>query len=400
MLQTLLDNLMPGKSAIGMEITDEQVKLCEVELDAGKKIRVIGYAGGHLPEGTVMDGRVKQPAVLEQAIRDLLELNNWGTKRVHLAIPTQTVLVKTIKLPDVPDKQLDKLIRYELGHNVSLPFEHPYYDYTRIRSTPTAAQTATTEFALAAEQATGATNWRASLARLGLGRKPFTAAPLMAAAAEPAEAPLCEVLLVAAPMEILQEYAGLFERLKLTAVSFEIKPFALLRLQEKIVGGEADSLIFLDVNRTNSEMTIVEDGVFRITRNVEIPFAESTFSPNPLSPEPLTMGSAQPVDDNPAFTPTLDEERLFENACQDLLAEYERLLNFYRYTLGNRDRDFPAIVLSGSLQQMDKLQDYLAARLTQKIITFGGPERLKRRSASIDISAYAVPIGLALRGKH
>jgi type IV pilus assembly protein PilM len=391
MLQTLLDNLMPGKSAMGMEITDEQVKLCEVELDSGKKIRVIGYAGGHLPEGTVMDGRVKQPAVLEQAIRDLLELNNWSTKRVHLAIPTQTVLVKTIKLPDVPDKQLDKLIRYELGHNVSLPFEHPYYDYTRIRSIPTAASTAAAEFALAAELAAGTTaNWRTGLARLGLGRKPFAAAPLMAAAAEPTETPLCEVLLVAAPMEILQEYAGLFERLKLRAASFEIKPFALLRLQEKIVGGEADSLIFLDVNRTNSEMTIVEDGVFRITRNVEIPFAES----------PLSPASGHTVADNDAAMATLDEERLFENACQDLLAEYERLLNFYRYTLGNRDRDFPAIVLSGSLQQMDKLQDYLAARLTQKIITFGGSERLKRRSATIDISAYAVPIGLALRGKH
>lgn len=390
MLQTLLDSLMPGKSALGMEITDEQVKLCEVELDAGKKIRVIGYAGGHLPEGTVIDGRVKEPAVLEQAIRDLLELNNWGTKRVHLAIPTQTVLVKTIKLPDVPDKQLDKLIRYEVGHNVNLPFEHPHYDYTRIRSVPAVASTASAEAALAAELAAGtAANRRTGFARLGLGRNPFAAAPLMAAAAEPAEAPLCEVLLVAAPMEILQEYAGLFERLKLKAASFEIKPFALLRLQEKFMGGEADSLIFLDVNRTNSEMTIVEDGVFRITRNVEIPFAESS----------LMETLVQPAADN-AATAELDEQRLFENACQDLLAEYERLLNFYRYTLGNRDREFPAIVLSGSLQQMDKLQDYLASRLTQKIITFGGSERLKRRSASIDISAYAVPIGLALRGKR
>lgn len=391
MLQTLLDSMTPGKSAIGMEITDEQVKLCEVELDSGKKIRVIGYAGGHLPAGTVSDGRVKQPAVLEQAIRDLLELNDWGTKRVHLAIPSQTVLVKTIKLPDVPEKQLDKLIRYELTHNVSLPFEHPYYDYTRIRSIPAVAASQSAEFALAAELAAGtAANRRTGLARLGLGRNPFAAAPLMAAAAEPAEAPLCEVLLVAAPMEILQEYASLFDRLKLTALSFEIKPFALLRLQEKFMGGEADSLIFLDVNRTNSEMTIVEDGVFRITRNVEIPFAESA----------LSQESVPSLNNDNAAVASIDEERLFENACQDLLAEYERLLNFYRYTLGNRDRDFPAIVLSGSLQQMDKLQDYLAARLTQKIITFGGSERLKRRSAAIDISAYAVPIGLALRGKR
>ncbi|MBC8080158.1 MAG: pilus assembly protein PilM [Gorillibacterium sp.] len=351
MFKTIWNRITPSKSTIGMEITDEQVKLCEVGIEAGRKIRVFNYAVGTLPKDTMSDGRIKNPLQLEHVVRDLLETNKWNSKRVHLAIPSQTVLIKTIKLPDVADKQLEKLIRYELNYNASLPFEHPHYDYTRIRSVPQAPE-----------------------------------ASMVAVTTESSVIQLSEVLIVAAPMEVLQEYIKLLHHVKLTPLSFEIKPFALLRLQEWITETDFDSLILIDVNPSNCEITIVDHGVFRITRNMEIHFGGLT---DILHAETDFLNNL------------IDPNRLFENACQDLVAEFERLLNFYRYTLDNRNKEFPAIVLSGSLDQMDKLQDYLTTRLNQQIIMVNGDsDRVSRYSASVDISAYAVPIGLALRGKR
>ncbi|WP_438434484.1 type IV pilus biogenesis protein PilM [Gorillibacterium sp. sgz500922] len=393
MIQMLWSRIKSGKSSLGMEITEEEVKLCEIEAAGGGQMRMIQHASAPLPKGTMNDGRVEDEAALENTIRWLLDDKRWGTRRVHLAIPSQTVLVKTIRLPDVPDKQLDRLVRYELAHHLTLPFERPYYAYTRLERERPKREAAARRRPAKPRQEPGtgkqpdAVSWMKKDIRLSdlFGSK---SARESAAAAENVADALGEVLVVAAPLDMLEGYVRLLGRLRLQPESFEIKAFSLMRLQEWCLPlQEEDSWILIDVNASNTDLTIVDHGLFRLTRNMEIRF-------------PAGPGGEEEVETfgYPAYA---EAKPSFEHACQDLLSELERLLNFYRYSLDNRNLEFPAIVLTGSLARMDALEDYLFTRTNQRIYRYeseAGPNGPFGKP--VDLSAFAVPVGLALRGNR
>src|SRR5690606_32798220 len=94
-------------------------------------------------------------------------------------------------------------------------------------------------------------------------------------------------------------------------------------------------------------------------------------------------------------------DNAWSNGCNDLAHEIDRLMNFYRYTLNNREQTFDSVILSGEVNQLEKVKAFLAERL-------GLPCELHpaRRIPTIDLSLHlsdeckcslAEYIGLALR---
>jgi|GEM_PF-1268892 len=357
-LDALWNAMRRSTSYLGMELTDGQVKLCELESGSGG-VRVMQAVGIELPAGTMSDGRIVNMAALEQSVLELLRSCQWSSRQVHLAIPSQMVMMKTVKLPDLPDKQIEKLLRYELTHGGSLPFDRPYYDYYRIGPVDP------DNVGLEGERDNG----------LGL-------------AESHASERLCEVAVIAAPMALLEQYTGLLHNAGLEPVSYEVKSFSLSRLNARTSASEAETgtCILMDVNASNCELTIVDEGIIRITRNVEIQFEQGNS---------LLAAAPFPLPD------MLDEEHRFNNACQDIIAELDRLLNFYRYTLNRRHREFNRIMLTGSLARMDRLKETLSNQMSRQVESAQwGALKLAPNSADIDVSAFAVPIGLALRGRE
>ncbi|MNF94300.1 hypothetical protein D3C84_770050 [compost metagenome] len=130
----------------------------------------------------------------------------------------------------------------------------------------------------------------------------------------------------------------------------------------------------------------MDEGIIRIMRNVEVQF-ERGGSPHAAALSPLSY--------------VLNEDHHFNNACQDIIAELERLLNFYRYKLNRRHREFNRVILTGSLARMDRLRETLSSQMSRQVESAQwGAMKLAPDSAEIDVSAYAVPIGLALRGRE
>ena len=62
-------------------------------------------------------------------------MNGILSKEVHLAIPTQNILIRKItSLPDIGENELAKLLQFEVGERIHLPFENPIYDFVKIGS--------------------------------------------------------------------------------------------------------------------------------------------------------------------------------------------------------------------------------------------------------------------------
>ncbi|WP_419873950.1 type IV pilus biogenesis protein PilM [Candidatus Pristimantibacillus sp. PTI5] len=345
MNQSILRRLANGHQTLGIEITDNQVKICEIQQKGKKDIRLLNYAAVPIPAGIVDDGKVIDKEKLQAVVKSALDSKRFGTKYAHFAIPSQTAMVRSIKLPDIANAELKKLVQFEMKNNLSMAFDDPSYDFIKL---------------------------------------PRTEADPKDAQAEGAN--LCEVLVVAAPTSILQDYVDVFEQLNLIPCSIEIKSFSLLRLiEEGLLETDGINLI-VNVNELNADITIIEDGHFKITRNVEVSF--KTYVNDPAAEKNAWL-------DNFA-----SPEQTYLNAAQDLIAELERLMNFFYYNLNKGERTFSRIWLSGDVPEIGKLAALMDDSLTPPVSLFHWEQLPVAESSEVwSIPTYAVPLGLALRGK-
>ena len=87
-----------------------------------------------IEEDMIVGGRVSQAGVLSDLLEDALS-EGILSKEVHLAIPTQNILIRKITtLPDIGEKELAKLLQFEVGERIHLPFENPIYDFVKVGS--------------------------------------------------------------------------------------------------------------------------------------------------------------------------------------------------------------------------------------------------------------------------
>ncbi|CAM4239308.1 type IV pilus assembly protein PilM [Paenibacillus endophyticus] len=346
MNQSILRKLANGHQTLGIEITDSQVKVCEVQQKGKKELRLLNYASAPLQAGIVDDGKVIDKVKLQEALKSVLESKRFTTKYVHFAIPSQMVMVRSLKLPDIINVELKKLVQFEMKNNLSMAFDDPSYDFIKL---PKAAPE-TKEL-------------------------------------PPEEDNLRDVLVVAASTSILQDYVDVFEQLKLIPCSIEIKSFSLLRLAEwGRIQSEGIHLL-VHVNELSADITIIEDGQFKLMRNVEVSFK--------------TILSETSEENNAWLNSFSSPEQTYLNAVQDLIGELERLMNFYYYNLNKGERTFSQIWLTGDVPNIEKLTALMDDGLTPPVSQLMWDSLpVAGNAGAWSVPAYAVPLGLALRGKE
>lgn len=366
MIKDIFNRISRAHRNLGVEFTDHHVKLCEIHTTQ-KSNRVFNHVQVPLPDNVINDGRIQDLEQLRLTLQKAIDAKKWGTRRVHFAIPSQTVMVRILKMPDVPYKELRKIVDFEVKHNIHFPFDDPYYDFVKLSDQPNvdAPSKADVIGAEAAKEAAAASEL-----------------PGESQEGQPTTEKTCDIMLVAAPLDMLQQYIELFADVELKLQSMEIKAFSLLRLLERMANlADRDTVLLVDVNESNCDLTIVHNGMIQITRNIPASFTQKE--------------SAKENDLDQLFAEFVNKDADFENACSELISEIERLMNFYRYTLNNRDQEFKAIWISGDIPLFDKLMAVMSERLVQPIFPMNWNVSTRE---SINTAAMAVPIGLGLRG--
>lgn len=337
-------------STLGIEITDHDVKICEVQA-AKNVIRIKNHVRVPLPEGVMNDGRLEDPEQLRQTMRKALDAKKWGTKTVHFAVPSQLAMVRLLRMPDVPQRAMKKLMDFECTNNIHFPFDDPHYDFVKLK------------------------------------RKESPMAPPISEPADPeretqGEARLCDVMLVAASRSVLNQYVSLFSDLKLHIKCMDLKAFSLLRLAERMNLAEPErTVLMVDVNASSCDLSIIFNNEIQITRNIPSTFGKSQSAGNDELDQWFAEFSGNSSD--------------FENASQELISEMERLINFYRYTLNKRDKEIEDIWVSGDLDDMDRLLSLMSERMNRPVRPmmwdFHGMDDKQT-------AVFATTIGLGLRG--
>lgn len=351
--------LTPGYRALGIEMTETKIKMIETAHTGNCGFSIEHFSEIGLPNGTIEDGKIVNALAITQALHTLLHRTDLRTKKVHFVLPSSLTMVRFIKLPDVRTKDLKRMIDFELKYNIPLPFDNPYYDFMKI-----SGESASNVIPL--NKKTNGTDRTIGIREV-------------AAAAESPQQPsaACDVMIVAAPLEVIQEYAGLLANAGLKVQSIEIKPLSLFRVIERLrIVDPLSTFMMVDVNEAYTDVSIYYAGALRISRNIHVKF---------------------PAGPDAAYGTLADLE--LANASQELAAEMNRLINFYRYTLNHRDHEIENILVSGDTPLITEIIASLRERLNYNVSILEANDIHSQSGAFASrLATYAVPLGLSLRG--
>ncbi|PLT30150.1 type IV pilus biogenesis protein PilM [Peribacillus deserti] len=287
----------------------------------------------YLPPGLIKDGRVIDretlSTILEQCVAD------WKIrkKQVRMIVPDPFIVVRKLEIPkDVEGDEITGYLYMELGSSIHLPFEEPVFD-TVI---------------------------------LGEAKDKK------------------EILLFAAPEDIVKEYSSLLEDCGLIPVAADISPLSLYRFYHALDKSRTEEhLLMIQLDVGSMGICIFEGEKPIFMRHIQLPGTLSSW-------ETSLTGTGN--------TSLVYEENHgdIEAAFSDIFNELDRIMNFYRYTLRQGQQSITKILLAGDNPFKNKVFEELVVRFNLFVDRIDSHEVHTVNQTPLPDSFY-VTLGLALK---
>ncbi|MBS4194832.1 type IV pilus biogenesis protein PilM [Lederbergia citri] len=265
--------------------TDKSIRFMETVHKS--ELEILQMDEQPLTPGTIKDGRIVDDEMLRLVLEQCVD--KWKLKRreVRFLIPDPFIIVRQVKVPaEIQEDELNGYLFLETGTTIHLPFEDPVIDSVILRKEER-------------EQ---------------------------------------DILLVAAPREIVDSYIRLLEDVKLKPVVAEISPLSLYRFYKTSgMAKKDDHIMLLNCDEDLLTMSIFHQDI-------------------PIFVRPITADSLQQ-----SIIEMIGEDDAFY--IDDAIIEIEKVMDFYRYTLNQGKVAISRVILSGDHGELSIIEERLRTRL-------------------------------------
>ena len=334
-----LSQIFGKEKVVGVDIGSRFIKVVQAEPGRTPGTwQIVKAAVGPTPPDAVRDGIVMDQAGVAQALRALMQSENIDANAAVAAISGASVIVRHIKLPRMAESVLRRSVRFEAAKHISSNVDDSMIEF----------------------EITGAV---------------------------PGEDDKMSVMLVAAPIDMVESRLAVLTQAGLEPVGVDIEAFALQRALVDLSPtrpGEGTTLALLDIGATTTDVNIVTNGLFALTRSIPIAGDSFTQALKTVAPgegwNALEEIKAR-VEMTTLLQPDADPEaatlaRAIQPALDELLREVRRSTNYYQSQLSDPANSIlPAgttsqtsgpvarIIITGGSAKMKGLEAYMAARL-------------------------------------
>lgn len=365
----LLSRFSGTSETVGIDIGSHSIKV--VEVVNTRNGYLLTHAGSTpTPPDAIKQGVVDNQLAVAEAIHTLLQTLGIQTPLAIAAVAGPSVVIRQVLLPSMPESQLRKSIYWEARNYITFPVEDSLV-----------------ELQILGTSATDGT-------------------------------PQMDVMLAATPRDLVDRRVQALEQAGLEPLAIELEPFALMRSAVELMQGSQvqETVALVDIGATYTSITIVSDGVFKLTRSVAS--AGNALTEAIASAMGISSSQAEEVKENEVkvvtdevdramLTPLGQEaSRALEPELEELVREIRRSFAFYDY---QRTPDSAAIqgvsrvILTGGTARMNGLCEYLAGQLgvpvqVLNVIHSGAlllPEGAEGLESQLPLLSTA--LGLALR---
>ncbi|WP_430784806.1 type IV pilus biogenesis protein PilM [Virgibacillus flavescens] len=90
---------------------------------------LVNHGEVDLPEGTIVNGIVKDRQGLVEIINELVQTNKWKRKKIYFCVPDDTVVIRQLDVPaSLSKKEIIGYLKTQIGNSFHLPFSNPAID--------------------------------------------------------------------------------------------------------------------------------------------------------------------------------------------------------------------------------------------------------------------------------
>jgi type IV pilus assembly protein PilM len=336
---------------VGVDIGSHAVKVCQLQ-KAGSDYRLLAVGSAAITPGAVEDGVLQDPEVVAKAISELFKNLKIKTKRVGISISGYSVIVKKINLDVMSDEDLADYIAEEAEQYIPFDIEDVYLDFQVINS-------------------------------------------------DREDNDRCEVMLVAAKKEVIDDYLDLLQEQKLLPVLVDVDGFALENIWEN-ASDKRGNVALVDIGASKMNINIIADGSSVLARDVVVGSEQltdqiaGTLEIDFEKAEQLKLGRI------PAGEYQEELEEIFTQTCTQWVLEIKKAIDLY--LSNNPDKPLATLVLSGGGSKVRGLKKYIASETGLEVVAFNpfasmtlNEKKIDRKYLEAIAPEMAIAAGLAIR---
>lgn len=338
------------KLSLGLDIGSHTIKLIELGIE-GNSVGLLAAGSVATPPKALTFSEPADTEAIVREIKRLMKETGAKSKEVHIALPESKVFTRVIEVPALSQRELTSAIRWEAEQYIPLPLDQVNLDFTIIRDA----------------KETGANTM--------------------------------EVLLVAAPKTLVDNYLGILELAELSAEAAETEIIATTRALTRSVPN-IHSVMIVSMGTQTTDIVIVRNGILTFTRSLS------------AGGDAITRALAQSLDFN--LTQAEEYKRTYgvqpdklegkiaaaaKPITDTIVNELRRALVFYQEKY--KEDHVQLVLLSGGTARLPGMVVYLAQSLgveVQLANPWVGVVRAPRFNVlTTEGPNFCVAVGLALR---
>lgn len=400
-------------SYLGVDIGSSSLKIVElVRKDNSPRLVTYGYSeeSTDIIKGKSFESQMRTAAVLKAVCQKA----RVSTKKVLAALPNFFVFSSIINLPSAtPAKELDSAINWEAKKFVPVPLNEVVLKWKIL--TPEEQLSGAIISAskkpepLPAESDKSQDNSVSVSANVS-EKNEEESAPQSFQENKPANGGL-NVLLTAAPKDLVKKYLDIFAAAGLELLSLETESFALARA---LVGHNLRPAMLIDMGALVSDIVVMEKGIPVLSRSIDIGGDTITQSimkilnVNVQRAEQFKRDFGAPLSFSPIYSPGQKTSaapafsnipRVIASILNSLVSEVRYSINLYQ---NQTSKKIEKVILSGGSAFLPNFTDYLSQTLSLPVFIgnpwdrVSYPAELKPALEAL-APRFAVAIGLALR---
>ena len=338
---------------LGLDIGSHAVKLVHLASAKGSyRLKHLGIC--RLRPNVIVEGAIKDPAAVQDAIKSLTANLKTKVKGVATSISGYSIIIKKIELPQMTPEELTENIQVEAEQYIPFNVEDVNIDFQILGSSPEKGDR-------------------------------------------------MDVMLVAAKKEVIEDYSGILRKSGLTPEVIDVDFFALENAFEvNYAAGESGGVALVDIGANKMNINVLKNGVSMFNRDASVGGHQITqdiqdrFGLDYEEAEKIKLGIPSPK------VPVQDLEAIFVAAATTWATEVKRAIDFFYATYP--DEMINQILLSGGSSRLPGLDALLHKDTNIPTALFNPLARIDwdekifdREYVDYIAPQMAVAVGLALR---
>jgi type IV pilus assembly protein PilM len=345
---------------IGVDLGSGFIKMAQFK-EEQNQLKLVNFGVLSVPEGAIVEGRIEKTRELAEILKELISFHSFIGNRIVANVSGQLVVVKEIIIDALPENELDEAIKWEIEKFLPFPLDKAVFDYQILNEV-----------------------------------------------LEGGKVKKLNILVAAAPLEVVELTAELFKLANLEPVALEVEPFSVLRLLRFDPDFSFENEILfpiINIGYNYTSINMVDKGMVRFSRTIPTGGRKitdsiaSTLGKSFEEAEEIKVKELDLTKESPLTKATIT---LFEG----LALELKRSINFYFNKFNDGKTIETAILLEGGSANIKGIERFIEStvgfptevnRLFNNIATFD-PNLFTKEYLYEMAPMFSVATGLALRG--